>query len=108
MQRSHEEKAIKSFVVLGVTNLVVEGLGYLSQTNLGLIGSLALNGVLLYSMHELGRRRRPGANLRTRAGSFFASVIDAPSSDLENAFRNIINGGAAMYDEVAEACENRP
>src|SRR5689334_18659999 len=96
MQTREEDKIKKTGVLLALVNVV-------SCCTLGKIATTALNICLLYYFHELGKSRRKGQNFATSGRSFFASYLPAgwiDTNEAENAFRNVINGGEVIADEV--------
>jgi hypothetical protein len=94
-----EEKTIKTAQLVGLANLVCSPL-LLINSQVGLVALIAMNSYLIYSLHGLGKSRRPGANALTKAQSLFSSQTNTNSNEIENGVRNIINGGAALHDEV--------
>lgn len=74
---------------------------YYMDTRLGLTTSMIVTGIMLQRFYELGKERRPGANLLNTVNTFFAPHTDDPSTELANLGRNVINGGAATFDEAA-------
>lgn len=95
-----ETKTLKTLIVFGCANLLLTPLT-LIDSNYWLISSVLVNAFLLRELHSLGKSRRPGSNLLSNTNNFFSSHITGNSSQTENAFRNVINGGAAVHDEVA-------
>lgn len=105
--RSHanvEEKISKTGTVLGIANILMSPL-LLIDGRLGLVAMLAVNGILLSSMHEIGRSRRPGSNALVAVNSIFADRADRQAVEADNTMRNIINGGACLYDDMAADME---
>ena len=92
------DKAQKTGVLIAVGNVLLSPL-YYADTKLGLAASLALTSAAIYKLHELGKSRRPGANTLNQVNTFFSSQTDTRSSEIENSFRNVVNGGAAIFDE---------
>jgi hypothetical protein len=97
------EKTLKLF---GYMNLALSPL-YLP---LGLIDSriclasmIVFNASMIAYLHGLGQRRRPVAQVKTFFGSLFAEPRQADRIEANNHFRNIINGGAVIHDEIAES-----
>ncbi|TAL59991.1 MAG: hypothetical protein EPN84_10245, partial [Legionella sp.] len=43
---------------------------YLTDSRVGLMGTLLINSWLLYKLHELGEQRRPCANMSVQGESF--------------------------------------
>jgi hypothetical protein len=93
-------KTIKTAELFGLVNLVISPL-YLFDTSVGLAVSTAVNAFLLYQLHELGKSRRPGSNRINTIRTFFSSQTNSESLEVDNAVRNLINGGDAIYDELA-------
>lgn len=89
-------KAQKTAQLLGVANLMLSPLYFVD-----LRIAIVTNAAALYYLHELGKSRRLGSNLLHQAHTFFSSQTHARSLGLNNAFRNLINGGAAVYDKVS-------
>ena len=96
------QKALKTGVLVGGVNLMLLPL-YLYDSQLSFIVSCVTTVGMLYTFHEIGESRRPGSNALSGIGSFFCSNIgahaQAKNMKADNAFRNIINGGAATYDQ---------
>lgn len=99
-----DEKMSKTGTVLGIASLLMAPL-LLIDARLGLVAMLAVDGILLASMHDVGRRRRPGSNALVVANSIFADRANRQVAETDNAIRNVINGGAALYDDLATAAE---
>lgn len=63
--------------------------------------------MLIAQFNEIGKTRRLGSNLihqtRSVAQNFFARkpAREINLEEADNTLRNIINGGAAVYDELA-------
>lgn len=94
-----QEKVQKTGLLMGLVNLIVSPL-YIVDSKMGLTVAIAANAAVLYQLHELGKSRRPGSNAINKIKTFFSSQTDTNSSEVNNAFRNIINGGAAVHDEL--------
>ncbi|STX50409.1 Uncharacterised protein [Legionella busanensis] len=94
-----EEKAANTSKLLGLVNLIITPL-YALDTKVGLTVTLTANAFLLSYLHELGKRRRPGSNTINKINTFFSSQAKTESLEVENALRNIVNGGDAVYNEV--------
>lgn len=101
-KQSIEDKTLKTGQVFVAANLIVLPF-YCIDTSFGLAASVVLNMVLLKAFHDLGQSRRPGSNLLNAANRFFSNVAGSNNNDLNNTFRNIINGGAAVYDQMSRA-----
>jgi len=99
-----EEKMTKTGLVLGIANLVMSPL-FIIDARVGLVAMLAVNGILLASMHDVGKSRRPGSNALVAANSMFADRSSRQAVATDNAIRNVINGGASFYDEAAAGIE---
>lgn len=106
MQRNDntpETKAIKTALLLGVINLATSPLYCISGSASSLL-ALVVNALSIFQFHELGKSRRPGANFATKGWSLFASWVSPISpvetNEVDNTYRNIINGGAAIADET--------
>ncbi|MDX1836190.1 hypothetical protein DIZ81_02835 [Legionella taurinensis] len=100
VKQSVEDKALKTGKVVVAANLIVLPF-YCIDSTLGLAVSVAVNAVLLKVLHDLGQSRRPGSNLLNAANRFFSNMTGSENhEELNNTFRNIINGGAAVYDEM--------
>ncbi|STX27893.1 Uncharacterised protein [Legionella beliardensis] len=95
-----EEKLVKTSIIIGLGNLIVSPV-YLIDSKLGLAFTIAVNAFLIQQLHNIGKSRRPGSNALNSINTFFSSKAAAESSEIENAFRNIINGGDAVYNEVS-------
>jgi hypothetical protein len=61
---------------------------------------LLANLSLSYVLHEEGKLRRPGQNIFASCLSFLSPPEIARDIRDENFIRNIINGGAAYFDEL--------
>ncbi len=106
MHRSNvPEKASKTFFLLCAVNLCMAP--FLSQSTTGLLSMLIINGALITHLHSIGKRRRPGANAITAANGFFTNRADQELNEVDNALRNIINGGAALFDDICRAVLRR-
>lgn len=92
------EKATKTVFLLGVLNLCMAPL--LSNSSTGLLLMMIVNGSVITHLHSLGKKRRPASNALAAANSLFMDKADRELNEIENAFRNIINGGAAVHDDV--------
>ncbi len=101
-KQSVEDKTVKTGQLFIAANLIVLPF-YCIDTSFGLAVSVVLNTALLKSLHDLGQSRRPGSNLLHAANRFFSNVTGSDNNDLNNKFRNIINGGAAVYDQMSRA-----
>lgn len=98
--RGLEEKFAKTTALFGGVELV-SSIAFLCDSKLGLLVGLCANAYLIYQLHEFGKQRRAGSNMMNSAYSFFAARAQVPTHDAENAFRNIINGGGYVFDEIA-------
>ncbi|KTD07749.1 hypothetical protein [Legionella jamestowniensis] len=98
-QEQLKEKLDKTLCLLAVASLA-SSIFYLVDVKFGLAATIAINGCALYAFHEIGKNRRIGSNVLHRAHTFFAAQGNRESAEIYNAFRNIINGGAAVYDEL--------
>ena len=92
------EKATKTVFLLGVLNLCIAP--FLSSSTTGLLMLAFINGSVITHLHGIGKKRRPASNAIAAANSFFMDRADRELNDVENAFRNIINGGAAVHDDI--------
>ncbi|STY31295.1 Uncharacterised protein [Legionella wadsworthii] len=101
-------KMKKTLHVLVYTNLILSPL-LLLDTQFALLAALVVNAVLIAQFNEIGKTRRAGSNLihhtRSFAQNFFAQkpAREINLEDADNTLRNIINGGAAVYDELADS-----
>jgi len=93
-----QEKTQKTAQLVGVANLVTSPL-LLVDLRIGITALIAVNSILLYYLHGLGKSRRPGSNALNTVSTFFAAQTNTNSNEIENTFRNIVNGGAALHDE---------
>jgi hypothetical protein len=98
------EKALKTATVLGLVNLVVAVPFYSVRPGLALAMAIGVSSFMLYHFHELGKERRPGSNLINKANNFFSTYTKDPNTNLINAAKNIVNGGAAIYDDASATC----
>lgn len=98
-------KSAKTACLLGALNLLVVPVAcYTTKGSLGLLLTLAANAFVIYKFHELGKSRRLGSNIANQTNRFFSARLPegaVQSTELENTFRNVINGGAAITDEIA-------
>ncbi|MCE0722543.1 MULTISPECIES: hypothetical protein [Legionella] len=107
-----EVKMQKTLQVLGVVNLILSPL-LLIDSRLALTAGLIVNGLLISQLHEIGKKRRPGSNLLNQGRTYFSGMFFAQNSsndhvgEVDNALRNIINGGGAIHDEITTAFSNR-
>lgn len=101
MPRVNEEKLQKTVELIFCVNAVLASL-YLIDAKLYFVAALLVNGMMLHALNDLGLRRRPGSNFLNTVNSIFASRGEANSREIENIFRNIINGGAALNDELKQ------
>ncbi|MGQ3887917.1 hypothetical protein ACQUW5_02650 [Legionella sp. CNM-1927-20] len=95
-----EEKVTNTSKLLGLTNLIITPL-YAFDAKIGLTATITANALLLYHLHELGKRRRPGSNTINKINTFFSSQANSESLEVDNALRNIVNGGDAVYNELS-------
>ncbi len=95
-----EEKMTKTMTLLGIANVIMSPL-LIIDSRVGLVAMLAVNGLLMVNLHEIGRSRRPGSNAIVAVNSIFADRANREVTEADNAIRNIINGGAAIHDELA-------
>jgi len=100
-----EEKKTKTIELLKYANLVLAPL-YLVDKQIGLVAALTFNAFFINYLHDLGKRRRSGANTLNKINTFFSSQGNENSLEVHNALRNIINGGAAIHDEISEMLQN--
>ncbi|QRN02423.1 hypothetical protein GH742_00185 [Legionella sp. MW5194] len=101
VRQSLEEKALKTRTVFLAANLIVLPF-YCIDSTFGLAVSIVVNAVLLKALHDLGQSRRPGSNLLHATNRFFSNMTGRENAEeLNNTFRNVINGGAAVYDEMS-------
>jgi len=95
-----QEKQEKTAKLIGTLNLMLLPL-YLVDRRVSLIVSIVVNLAAFRYLESLGKNRRFGANILTKADTFFSSSSRNPDSvELQNTYRNFINGGAAVYDEI--------
>ncbi len=95
-----KEKNQKTKEIFFYTNLIVLPLALCVDFNTGLSLSLITNTALMYVLHEIGKQRRPGSNAINRIQGFFAGSQRQAELEVDNAHRNVINGGAYLYDLV--------
>lgn len=97
MTKKLDIKTVKTVGLMGVLNVILLPTT-LFRGEMGLATSLAVNAVVLYGLHEIGRNNRPFSNaLGSFAGFFSSSARDA------NTLSNITNGGATVTDLATEA-----
>lgn len=94
-----KEKTQKTALLLSAANLIVTPLLFLDK-RMAYTTWIIMNSLLLHHLHKLGKSRRPGSNALNSLRSFFAGQINGSAYEVENTFRNIINGGAALYDDL--------
>lgn len=75
------------------------------NNQLGLIA--VISGAVLLVAHQLGAQRRRGSNIQASASAavqsgLFDNKDAATAIQVENAARNVINGGAAIVDGVVQ------
>lgn len=109
MAKIDQMKVPKTVALFSGANLACS-LVACADGRVGFIGALIMNSWLIYQLHELGKSRRPGANLvvqgtdvvsRLSQGLFGKKAEKAIQDDkLDNAVRNVCNGGAAMFDSI--------
>lgn len=90
------DKAGKTGVLMTLGNLILSPL-YYADSKWGLAASAALSSAAVYKLHEIGKEKRLGANTAHKAAKFFGAKTD----DVGNAFDNVIEGGAAVFDALA-------
>jgi len=97
--QSRENKMVKTGLLFGLFNLA-------SYSILGWVTTGVLDLCILYYFHELGKSRRLGANVASKGLSLFSSyapkTMNIQTNEVENTFGNVINGGAAIADELAQ------
>jgi len=101
--RSPQDKMVKTAILFGAYNVVVMAIAGRVSSSLWLPLTLAANVFALYKFNELGKERRIGQNFVTKSRSFFSSHLPEgaiETNEIENTFSNILNGGAAIADEV--------
>jgi len=121
MQRNDDtEQAVKTALLLGAINFLVTP-AYGISTSVGILMSIGTNVFSIFKLHELGKERRIGANALTNiqstffsnTSSFFALFSyrnkisdslknEANNKEMDNASKNIINGGAAVVDKITD------
>ena len=87
------EKSTKASVVIVTVNLVVAPL-YFFDANVGIAASLAVNGLLLYKLNEMGSKVGLGHNLPANVNAFFVDGTQA-------ALKNCMNGGEVAFNKYA-------
>jgi hypothetical protein len=103
-QKDLEDKAIKTAILLGALNVIASPLWLTSSA--GLLLTVAANALVIYKFNEIGERRRPGNNMLARGQTFFSTYLPneyLQPNEVENSLRNVINGGAAVFDEITSA-----
>ncbi|WED44286.1 hypothetical protein [Legionella cardiaca] len=94
-------KAAKTVRLMSLLNLSILSLAPIdSRLCLGTI--VVINAAVVYYLNELGKNRRFGSNILHKVDTFFSSPDEARAADFNNTIRNIINGGAALYDRLPE------
>lgn len=101
-------KMLKTAALLGIINFFTVP-AYQMTTSAWIFLAMGTNAFVLYQFAQMGERRRPGANLTTRAYSLFTSYLGqnntVQTNELQNAYRNVINGGAVYADEIMKHLE---
>lgn len=103
--RSIEEKLSKTAAVFAVVETISLTLT-LIDSRVGLAFAIGANIFTLYKLHDFGHHRRAGANAVNNVHGLFAARTGRRTHDAENAIRNVINGGAYVFDEAAQLAEN--
>lgn len=93
-----DEKSTKTAILVGALNIAISPL-LIIDSRIGVAALVIANSLLTYYLHEFGKSRRPGSNALNSVNTFFAAQVGVGSNEVENKFRNIINGGAAVCDE---------
>ncbi|WP_454785894.1 hypothetical protein [Legionella sp. WA2024007413] len=93
------DDAGKTGTLIALGNTILAPL-YWVDAKLGLTTAIIGTGVFLYGAHEIGKKRRPIQNGVNNLNSFFGGNTGDKSTEVENAFANIVVGGAAMFDEI--------
>jgi hypothetical protein len=93
---------------VGKTGVLV-GLGLLfcavlnkADERVGLSAAVLGLGAFLYGAHEVGKDKRPVDNAINRANSIFGSKTGDKSTEVQNALSNIVVGGGAIFDQIAQ------
>lgn len=99
-----KEKALKTGVLVTLTMMIPQLL-FGSSKSVANTCSWASAGLMVWYLHDLGKRRRPGSNLMANANRFFNDNVDrnnieADLTGVKNAGRNVINGGGAVFDAI--------
>ncbi len=104
-----EVKTIKTGLLLGGISFAVYVIASsLTNASVGALITIAVDAVAINKLHELGKSRRAGSNFFNAVNTHVAArVPSVPSMELENGFRNVVNGGAAVADEILNAPSRR-
>ncbi|MFZ4076571.1 MAG: hypothetical protein ACOYKA_01170 [Legionellaceae bacterium] len=90
-----ETKTAKTALLMGVPNLLILLPACISGSVFGLVVALAINAAALFILHQLGKDKRSVSNAVSSVKGFFSS-----QAETDNVFRNIINGGAHIVDQI--------
>ncbi|WP_133137308.1 hypothetical protein [Legionella rowbothamii] len=93
------EKVKNTSIVVGLLNVIALP-AFFVDSRLGAGICLLLTGAALYQFNKIGESRRPGSNMVNRMNNFFAPYTGDPSTELDNAVRNIVNGGDSVYQQL--------
>lgn len=96
-----QEKMNKTMKLLVGVNAVLALLALIDD-KLYILAAIAANAALIHALHELGKQRRPGSNTINSINTLFSSQTEAKTREIDNAMRNIVNGGAAIHDEIVD------
>ena len=99
-------QALKTGGVIAAVNALLYPF-YWADRRLGVTATIVASLSALYALHEVGKAKRPDENAAPNAGTFFAPKRDS-SDAIDNAFQNIVTGGAAVCDQFSGAASTSP
>lgn len=94
------EEMQKTGALLGVANLLMSPFYYMGS-KIGLTFSLLTTTALIYTANEIGKENRPVENAVNKTNTFFSNPTQTDiGAEIDNTFRNIVTGGAVLFDKV--------
>lgn len=92
-------------IILAAANVLLWPF-YYADKKLGITASIVVTLGAVYAMHEMGKERRPVENTMQKAHAFFSPAT--PSTAIDNGYKNVIAGGAAICEELSKGTSARP
>lgn len=92
-----DEVAKTAAVLTGVSVLAAPLIYWCGDSKIGVAVAALITGATLYKLNEIGENNRPAPNLANR----LFTPSGPNNTNLDNTFRNIVSGGEAVFDEVA-------